>query len=85
MTDDKDSISVELPLKDAQKLGSFHVGVCFAEVEGAKVEVSVGYGCGHTDMYVAVDGKRYVVVDTSPLLSAVIDLAIDKWKKAALS
>lgn len=77
----KDTMRVSLNLTRPPKgtLGGFHMEVCKATTkDGTVVEVSSGYGCGHTDLYVARDGKRVLVVDTEPMLRALIELVLDE-------
>lgn len=76
----KETLRVGLNIRKSGKrdLGRFHMEVCKATTkEGSVVEVSSGYGCGHTDIYVAKDGKRVLVVDTEPMLRALIELALE--------
>lgn len=72
------TIRVDLPVLPANSLGGFHMELASAEFpDGTKASVSGGFGLGNSQMYVAIDGKRRLAVDSTPLLRALIDAAVD--------
>jgi len=73
----KDTVDVSLPILPTGEIGGFHQGVASTEFDGHKVELSCGYGVGHTHFYVSVDGKRVLTVDTTPMLEALTEAALD--------
>ena len=72
-----DSIKVALPILPTGGIGGFHQEIVSAEVGDDTVVVSGGFGLGHTEMYVAVNGERRLTVDTKPMLRALIDTVLD--------
>lgn len=78
----RETIAVNLTILDHTKLGGFHQGMCSADfANGDKVEVTSGFGCGNTHIYVAYNGKRVLAVDATPMLNALIDAAVDSQRK----
>lgn len=75
-----DYVTVKLPVLDPTGYGGLHQNVCSAEVLGARVEVSTGFGLGHTQAYVSVNGRRVLSVDLEPLLRGLIDTALEKTR-----
>lgn len=72
------TIRVELPVLPANSLGGLHMDLASAEFpDGTKARVSGGFGLGNSQMYVAIDGKRRLAVDSAPLLRALINAAVD--------
>ncbi len=76
----KKYLTVKLPTIEGRRLGGFHQALATAEVPGAQVEVSAGFGLGNSEMYVSVNGHRNLTLDCAPLLRAAIDEAIGRWK-----
>ncbi len=75
-----ETITCTLALGDPDQLGNLHQSVlsvdpCAATNERS-VEVSSGFGFGHLMLYVAVDGKRRLAVDTESLLRELIARAL---------
>lgn len=69
-------IDVSLPIHSSYEIGGLHQEIARTEVDGAKVIVSCGYGCGHTMIYVSVDGRRKLTVDTTPMLRTLVEAAL---------
>jgi len=73
------AITVRLPVVPHDELRGFHQTICTAEFgDGGEAEVSGGLGLGHTEIYVAIDGKRVLAVDCMPMFKALIDAALKK-------
>lgn len=68
--------------KDPERLGGFHQVVCSATADdGRKVEISSGFGLGNCDLYLSVDGRRVLALDTAPMLHGLIELALEEAAK----
>lgn len=77
-------ITVKLPVYPEKTIGGFHANMVTADfADGSQAVVSSGFGLGNTDMYVSIDGKRMIAVDARPLLTALIDAAVDAGRGAA--
>lgn len=70
-------IRPDIPFNGQHKLGGLHQSYAQAEVEGHEVMVSGGFGCGHSEVYVFIDGKRILSADSAPFLHALIKAAIE--------
>jgi hypothetical protein len=76
------NVQVRLPVLPTDRLGGFHQDVATAKFpDGTTAVVSAGFGCGSSEMYVSIGGKRRLAVDASPLIRALIDAAVDGTRK----
>ena len=71
-------VTLTIPITEYPKsLGGFHRDFCTVESEAGKVVISSGYGLGNPYLYVAVNGKRVLAVDTTPILEFLAGRAIE--------
>lgn len=65
-----------------KSIGSLHNRLALATFpDGTTVELTSGFGCGHTMIYGALNGKRVLQVDSEPFLCAIIDAVIATTRK----
>jgi hypothetical protein len=77
VSETKRAVRVSLPILLGQRIGGLHQEIATATFpDGTKVEVSAGFGLGHTQIYVSVGDRRVLAVDGAPLLKALIDTAV---------
>jgi len=77
-----EAITVKLPVLPHEGIGGLHQELCSAAfADGAKAEVSGGFGLGNSMLYVSIDGKRVLAVDGAPMLRALIDAAVDRTRR----
>lgn len=70
-----EGVAVTLPVLQGNSF-RLHTGIASCEVGGKVLQISGGFGLGHTELYVSVDGKRQLQVDARPLLDALITRAL---------
>jgi len=82
-------INVELELQSEAKnqksgrvkFGGLHSDIATITMDEKKIVISSGFGCGHTDIYLAVDGRRVGTVSGRPLLEALAESALTEASK----
>ena len=73
-------VKLEYDVPKLEDIGRFHQEVATVEpcdqTQNKRVVISSGFGCGHTDFYVSVNGKRIIVMKSQPFLTALVDAAL---------